>query len=72
MPLRFPDSRTRLGLAGQVASAVVEHEAALRGRVPAFIDGTAIEVDGRLFEEAVRGYDGTRRYCLHGVFIGTL
>ena len=25
-----------------------------------------------LFEEARRGYDGTRQYWLHGVFIGTL
>ena len=37
-----------------------------------FIDGTAIEVDGKLFEEARRGYDGTRQYWLHGVFIGSL
>jgi len=60
------------GLAGQVAPAVVEHEAAVRGYVPVFVDGTAIEVDGRLFEEARRGYDGTRQYWLHGVFIGAL
>ena len=59
-------------MAGQVAPAVVEHEAALRGYVPVFIDGTAIEVDGTLFEEARRGYDGTRQYWLHGVFIGSL
>ena len=60
------------GLAAQVAPAVVEHEAAVRGYVPVFVDGTAIEVDGKLFEEARRGYDGTRQYWLHGVFIGTL
>ena len=44
----------------------------VRGYVPVFIDGTAIEVGGKLFEEARRGYDGTRQYWLHGVFIGSL
>ncbi|MCY4480031.1 MAG: hypothetical protein OXB97_09045, partial [Rhodospirillales bacterium] len=53
-------------LAAQVAPVVVEHEAAVRGYVPVFIDGTAIEVDGKLSEEARRGYDGTRQYWLHG------
>ena len=59
-------------LAGQVAPAVIEHEVAVRGYVPVFIDGTGIEVDGKLFEEARRGYDGARQYWLHGVFIGSL
>ena len=59
-------------LARQAAPAVVEHGAAVRGYVPVFIDGTAIEVDGTLFEEARRGYGGTRQYWLHGVFIGSL
>ena len=59
-------------LARQVAPAVVEHEAAVRGCVPVFIDGTAIEVDGTLIEEARRGDDGKRQYWLHGVFIGSL
>ena len=59
-------------LTGQVAPAVVEHEVAVRGYVPVFIDGTGIEVDGKLFEEARRGYDGARQYWLHGVFIGSL
>ncbi len=59
-------------LAAQVAPAVVEHKAVVRGYVPVFIDGAAIEVDGKLFEEARRGYDGTRQYWLHGVFIGSL
>ena len=60
------------GAARQMAPTVVEHEEAVRGYVPVFIDGTAIEVDGTLFEEARRGYDGTRQYWLHGVFIGSL
>lgn len=38
----------------------------MRGDVPVFVDGTAIKVDGRLFEEARRGYDGTRKHWLHG------
>ena len=59
-------------MAGQVATAVMEHEAAVRGHVPVFIDGTAIEVDGRLLEEARRGYEGIRRYWLHAVFAGSL
>ena len=59
-------------LAAQVAPAVVKHEAVVRGYVPVFIDGTAIEVDGNLFEEARRGYDGARQYWLHGVFVGSL
>ena len=59
-------------LAAQVGPAVVEHEAVVRGYVPVFIDGIAIEVDGKLFEEARRGYDGTRQHWLHGVFIGSL
>ena len=50
----------------------MEHEAAVRDYVPVFIDGTVIEVDGKLFEEARRGYDGTRQYWSHGVFIGSL
>ena len=41
-------------LAAQVAPAVVEHEAVVRGYVPVFIDGTVIDVDGKLFEEAWR------------------
>ena len=41
-------------LARQIAPAVVEHEAAVRGYVSVFIDGTAIEFDGTLFEEARR------------------
>ena len=59
-------------LSAQVAPAVVDHEVAARGYVPVFVDGTAIEVDGALFEKARIGYDGTRQYWLHGVFVGSL
>ena len=59
-------------LAARVAPAVVEHEVATRGYVPVFVDGTAIEVEGALFEKARVGYDGTRQYWLHGVFVGSL
>ena len=59
-------------LAGAAAASVVEHEVATRGYVPVFVDGTAIEVDGALFEKAAKGYDGTRQYWLHGVFAGPL
>jgi len=59
-------------LTAQVAPAVVEHEVAMRGYVPVFIDGTAIEVDGDLFEGARRGYNGEVQYWLHSVFVGGL
>ena len=59
-------------LAARVAPAVVDHEVAARGYLPVFVDGTAIEVDGALFEKARVGYDGTRQYWLHGVFVGSL
>lgn len=32
----------------------------------------SIEVDGRLFEGVGKGYDGTQKYWLHGVFVGGL
>jgi len=59
-------------LSAAVAPAVIEHEVATRGYVPLFIDGTAIEVDGQLFEQAAPGYDGQTQYWLHGVFLASL
>ena len=59
-------------LAQRLAPAVAAHEVRCRGYVPVFIDGSAVEVDGALFEGAGRGYDGTVQYWLHGVFIGGL
>ena len=50
-------------LSASLAPAVVEHETAERGYVPVFVDGTGIEVDGRLFEHAARLYTGER---VHG------
>ncbi len=64
--------RVARGLARQLARAVVEHEVAARGYVPVFVDGSAIEVGGALFEGAGKGYDGTVQYWLHGVFLGPL
>ena len=59
-------------LSAAVAPSVIAHEVASRGYVPLFIDGTAIEVAGRLFEQAAPGYDGQTQYWLHGVFLGGL
>ena len=56
----------------RLSPAVIAHEAARRGYVPVFVDGSAIEVGGALFEGADKGYDGTRQYWLHGVFVGPL
>lgn len=59
-------------LAQRVAPAVVSHERSTRGYVPVFIDGTGIEVDGKLFERSRTCYDGSQGYWLHGVFVGGL
>ena len=59
-------------LARCLAPDVVEHELAEKGYVPVFIDGTGIEVSGRLFEHAARLYTGDRGYWLHAVFVGGL
>jgi len=50
--------------------SVIEHEVANRGYLPLFVDGSAIEVEGRLFERAAKGYNGQLQYWLHGVFLG--
>ena len=42
------------------------------GYVPVFVDGTGIEVAGRCFEQAGKGYNGERQYWLHSVFVGVL
>ena len=59
-------------LSASLAATVVEHEVAEKGYVPVFVDGTGIEVDGRLFEHAARLYTGERGYWLHGIFVGGL
>ncbi|NBD95058.1 MAG: IS1380 family transposase [Gammaproteobacteria bacterium] len=59
-------------VAAELAPEVIAHEQRCRGYVPVFVDGSAIEVEGRLFESAGKGYDGTQQYWLHGVFVGGL
>ena len=59
-------------LTGRVLPAVARQEVAQRGFVPVFLDGTAIEVDGALFEGAGTGYNGARQYWLHNAFVGGL
>jgi hypothetical protein len=51
---------------------VCAREVADRGYVPVFIDGSEIEVTGRYYEQAQRGYSGRPQYWLHGVFVGGL
>ena len=57
-------------VAREVAPAVIAHEVDSRGYLPVFVDGSAIEVEGRLFEGAAKGYNGQVQYWLHGVFLG--
>ena len=59
-------------MAREVAPQVIAHEVAQRGYLPLFVDGSAIEVEGHLFEQAGRGYNGRNQYWLHGVFLGGL
>lgn len=59
-------------LSQALAPSVLAHALDEHGYVPVFIDGTAIEVDGALFEGAGVGYDGTRQYWLHTVFVAGL
>lgn len=61
-----------VAFAGRVAPSLVAHEVDTKGYVPLFIDATAIEVDGRLFERTGRDYNGNRGYWLHGTFLGGL
>ena len=59
-------------LARQVAPAIVDHQVTTQGYVPVFVDGSAIEVHGQLFEGAARGYNGKTQLWLHSVFLGGL
>ena len=59
-------------LVSQVAPDVISHLVKENGFVPVFVDGTGIEVSGRYFEEACKGYAGEDQYWLHGVFLGGL
>ncbi len=59
-------------LARKIAPAIIQHEADSKGYVPVFIDGSAIEVEGGLFEKAAIGYSGDVQYWLHTAFVGGL
>jgi len=52
-----------------VASRAQELQDTL-GYVPVFVDGSAIEVRGKQFEDAKTGYNAQQQYWLHGVFVG--
>lgn len=54
-------------------SVVAQRARALQaelGYVPVFVDGSGIEVQGRQFEGAQKGYNGELQYWLHAVFVG--
>ncbi len=57
-------------VAREMVPQVIAHEVSQRGYLPLFVDGSAIEVEGRLFEQAGKGYNGQVQYWLHGVFLG--
>ena len=70
-----PQTLTQLqAVARTISHSVIETRAqALQkqlGYVPVFVDGSAIEVQGKRFEGAKRGYNGDLQYWLHGVFVG--
>ena len=54
-------AQTARRFAERVAPLIVAHEVETRRYVPVFIDATAIEVDGELFEWARKDYRGRRR-----------
>lgn len=59
-------------IAQLIAPAIVQAELKLRGYVPVFLDGTAIEVQGKRFEGAKRIYTHQRALWLYAAFIGRL
>lgn len=65
-------SQVASSLAQQIAPKIIKHELDHRGYVPVFIDGSAIEVDGHLFESTAVGYSGDVQYWLHTAFVGGL
>jgi hypothetical protein len=60
------------GVTAALLPEVCAREIADRGYVPVFIDGSEIEVSGRYYEEARKGYSGQIQYWLHGIFVGGL
>ena len=71
---------TQMGLLGllqvsrdvsrQVIPQVIDDHVSRLSYVPVFMDGSALEVSGRLFEGAKKGYNGEYQYWLHSVFVG--
>lgn len=59
-------------LCKQIAPEIIEHCLIQQDYVSVFVDGTEIEVLGKLFEKANVGYSGNRQYWLHNIFIGGL
>ncbi len=59
-------------LSRQIAPEVIRHERESKGYIPVFIDGSAIEVEGQLFEDAGVGYNGEQQYWLHTALVGGL
>ena len=57
---------------GPLTVAVAHRSRAEDGFVPVFIDSSDIEVSGKCFEGAMRGYQKIRRYQMHSVFAGNL
>ena len=60
------------GLLDGFSSRVARRYREDQGFVPAFIDGTDIEVDGKCFEGAKCGYRGVLRYQMYSVFVVNL
>jgi hypothetical protein len=58
--------------AGGVIGDVARHLQEQHGYVPVFVDGTAVEVEGREYEGAFSGYNEEEQYWLHSVFVGPL
>ncbi len=58
-------------LTPSIIAPVIAHHREQDGYIPVFMDGSAIEVTGRLFEQANWGFTGEDQYWLHGVFIGS-
>jgi len=58
------------GVTAALLPEVCAREIQDRGYIPVFIDGSAIEVSGRYYEEARKGYNGVTQYWLHGIFVG--
>ena len=59
-------------LCKQITPEIINHCLNQQDYISVFVDGTEIEVDGKLFEQAHVGYSGNRQYWLHNIFVGGL